>query len=86
MVTGGVIHSLHRISLPLPRTPTPSATTGVYQTGVGRMGREADARGCALEPIVAVHLVYVEFGRGRVAQAGTPLGRDCPPPPFHDTS
>jgi hypothetical protein len=34
---GRLIPSIHRISLLLPQTPSPSATTTVYQIGVARM-------------------------------------------------
>ena len=36
VVSGEVIHIFHIISLPLPHTPSPSATTAVYQTGERR--------------------------------------------------
>jgi len=44
VMRGTLIHSFHRISLPLPQTPSPSATTTVYQIGVARKDFERNSR------------------------------------------
>ena len=49
-------------------------------------GGDADGEAGALEPILAIHLVYVELGSGRVPEAGTTLSRDGGPPVPRDTS
>jgi hypothetical protein len=51
------------------------------------VSRDSDVESPALEPMVAIHMVYVEFGRGKIfPKAVTSLNRDGPAPAIRDTS